>query len=112
MKVILPANLSNSQKAAINQEVRKQHAEITKQWDSDYEAMMLWVLHTCYGFGKKRLLEFRKAFMHEAQELRNFYEMPEDPAYPAKIKLKEIGIDVDRLLEEEQNNGQEETNLG
>lgn len=105
MKVILPANLTKSQKAAINQEVRKQYAEVTKQWDSDYEAMMLWILHECYGFGKKRLLEFRKVFMQEAKNLRDFYEMPEDPAYPAKAKLKEIGIDVDRLLEEEQTNG-------
>ena len=98
MKARVP--MSNAQKKAVNSELNQQIAEKSEQWLVDAEAMMLLVLHKYCGFGKKRLLEFRANYAKEAKELIECYEM--DAVYPAKYKLKELGIDVAQLLKQEE----------
>ena len=98
MKARIPMN--SAQKRAMNQEMNRQITEKSEQWMVDAEAMMLFVLHKYNGFGKKRLLEFRANFIKEAKELMSCYEM--DAVYPAKYKLKELGIDVLQLIKQEE----------
>lgn len=105
MNVTIPFKLNAQQRKAMLREIRAQIAENNAQYESDYEAMMLWVLHKYYGFGKKRLLEFRQNYIQEAKLLKSFYELEDDITYPAKVRLKEMGVDIEALLKEESENG-------
>ena len=105
MKVRIPVNLTAKQRKAMTQEIRSQIAENNKMYEVDYEAMILWVLHKYCGFGKKRLLDFREKFIKEAKLLKAHYEIYDDISYPAKVWLKEMGIDVEALSKEETENG-------
>lgn len=104
MNVRIPVNMTSKQRKAMKQEIRSQIAENGTEYEADYEAMMLWVLHKHYGFGKKRLLEFREKFIEEAKLLKAHYEL-DDVTYPAKVRLKELGVDIEALLKEEADNG-------
>lgn len=67
----------------------------TQKYEIEMEIAIVWVLHKYFGFGKKRLLKFRNVFVKEIKEMKEYYQV--DDVYPAKIKLKEIGYDIDEL---------------
>lgn len=71
-----------------------------RQHTNDLDAMILYVLHVHCGFGKERLRRFHKAFVEEHNKLISHYEMPDDNAWLAAEKLKEIGVDVAAWNEE------------
>lgn len=95
MKARIPLPISVKQKKQLNCLIKEQVSDFNKQWEQDFECMMVWVLHKHYGFGIKRMLAFRKLFMQECRELRKTYEM--DAAYPARAILKNLGYDVEAL---------------
>lgn len=70
----------------------------TKQADRKYlnnvDAMILYFLHKHLGFGKRRLRRAWEQFTVIHDDLVNYYEMPDDDAWLADRKLKEIGVDV------------------
>lgn len=80
-------------------EIKRQCIEINNEYQEDLEYMVAWVLHARYGFGIKRLLKFRENFVEEFKRLVSFYEM--DDVYPAKVKLKALGYDVEKLNKED-----------
>ena len=94
MKARVP-RLNCKQQGEIRQLVKREVANFSKQWEQDFEVMMIWCLHKYYGFGLKRMLEFRKRFIAECKELRSRYEM--EAVYPARLKLKDMGYDVEAL---------------
>lgn len=82
--------------AAAIHEVNQQLMERDLEYSLDIDAMILWTLHACYGWGKKRLEEFYVNLMNEHTRMREFYEI--DDTYPERAKLKaECGIDVEEL---------------
>ena len=100
MKARMPANLTNKEQKALYREIDKQIAEHVANLSMDLQASVLWQLHTNFGFGKKRLLKFSRAFQETLKELQEFYEMKsaEDMDFIYRYKLKnELGIDVKDL---------------
>lgn len=100
MNVKIPAlRLTVEQKKILDEEVRKQYLEAISRYDIDYEAAVMWVLHSCYGFGIKRLLKFREDFIKETKYMRDRFQTGD--AYAQRYKLKEIGYDVEKLNRED-----------
>ena len=82
-------------------EINRQIVERDKAYTNDYDACILWVLHTHLGFGPKRLRRFFDAYREEHQRLRDFYMMAEDTGWLCREKLKQIGVDIAAWNEEE-----------
>ena len=61
-------------------------------------AMMHEINQQCLGFGVKRLHDFYLAMAAEHRRMRDFYEM--DDLYPERLKLKELGADVEQWQKE------------
>ena len=57
--------------------------------------MFLWALHKEFGFGRERLIRAYKAIGREYEEMRRFFET--DEVFPAEYKLREIGVDINKL---------------
>lgn len=92
-------------KEAMNHEVNQQLLKLDKQFTLDVDTMVLWTLHSRYGFGPKRLKQFYKDMFEEHLRMREYYEL--DDLYPERQKLKDIGVDVeawfDSLFDEKGN---------
>lgn len=100
---VFGAELTSAEKKAMNIEINRQLVERDKQYAADIDAMVLYTLMARYGWKKKRLKEFWKAFLAEHKALREFYQMDEtgDNEWLAHRKLNEIGVDVHQWYKEE-----------
>ena len=87
--------LNKKEQKILDEEINKQLLEADAKFTNDMDACVLWVLHTHLGFGYRRLRRFWNAFKAEHKRLREHYEMPEDSAWLALYKLKEMGVDVE-----------------
>lgn len=58
MKVKIPYKLTNKEQAAFDAEVQKQLSEARVRDSDEFDASVLWAMHLCFGFGKKRLRRF------------------------------------------------------
>lgn len=94
-----PIKLSKNEQIAMDRAIKDQILETSRKYDCDYEAMILWVLHRYYGFGKVRLLKFHDVLVKELRELQQYYDM-DDVYYPARMYLKDLGVDVEKLHKE------------
>ena len=104
---VFGAELAAAEKKAMNIEINRQLVERDKQYAADIDAMVLYTLMAHYGWKKKRLKRFWKAFIAEHKALREFYQMdePGDNEWLAHRMLKEIGVDIDEWYKEETENG-------
>lgn len=85
--------------AAAIHEINQQILERDEAYSLDIDAMVLWTLHVCLGFGKKRLERFYRDMLNEHIRMRQAYEM--DDTYPERYKLKELcKVDVEALNNE------------
>lgn len=95
VKMVKP-ELSLKEIRRIEKEVRRVCKERHLWFLENEVACMLWALHREFGFGKERLLRFHRTYKQCWEELRDYYDMGDmDAAYLAKVKLKEIGVDID-----------------
>lgn len=92
--------LTSKQNNAVESAVKAQIAIYEKEHALDVDGMILYALHTHLGFGKDRLKKFFDAFINDHKALIAHYEMPNDGAYLARVKLKEIGVDVEEWNKE------------
>lgn len=97
------AELTAAEKKAMKIEINRQLVERDKQYAEDIDAMILYTLMAHYGWKKKRLKRFWKAFVEEHKALREYYQMDSlgENEWLAHLKLKEIGVDVHQWYEEE-----------
>lgn len=87
---------------ALDQEIKKQIVENDRAFDMDKESSILWMLHTQFGFGPKRLKLAWKLFYAETLKLREHYLMEQaDDGWLARKKLKDIGCDIEEWYREE-----------
>ena len=92
---VFGADLTAKERKALNIEINRQIIEADKKYANNTDAMVLYFLHKYLGFGKKRLREAWEQFSVIHDDLIRYYEMPpEDNAWLADRKLKEIGVDV------------------
>ena len=68
----------------------------TKRFFKDETAVVLWVLHDTFGFGKDRLKRFYVNYEKVNADLRKHYSMSNsDMRYITDRLLKDIGVDLD-----------------
>ena len=98
---IFGVSLNKAEQKALDQEIKRQIVEHDNRFDIDKESMILWMLHTEFGFGPKRLKRAWELFYSESQKLRDYYLLDEgDEPWIARQKLKEIGCDVEAWYQE------------
>ena len=86
------------QTKAIHDEIMRQMAELDEKDAQETDAMILWVLHSEFGFGEKRLKQFYDAFNEQREELVKHYAMAdEDFPWLCARKLKDAGIDISKF---------------
>ena len=105
MGKVIGAIFTNAEQKALEIEMRKQIHEQQRQYCNDKDALILYVLHAHLGFGKKRLREFYEAYSKELIKLTEYYEMPGDEIYLARMKLKDIGVDIEAWNNETRGSG-------
>jgi hypothetical protein len=93
-----PYGFTSQSKKAMIREINRQIVSQEDKFIQKIDAMILWTLRVELGFGKKRLERFYKAVIRNYKELCKFYEM--EDTYPAEYKLREIGVDLDKLRKE------------
>lgn len=95
---------SAAERKAMNLEINRQIMEKDERYKEDIDAMVLYVLMAHYGWKKKRLRKFWKAFITEHQALRDYYLMDEPGAseWLAHRKLKEIGVEIHQWYKEDE----------
>ena len=100
-KTIFGVQLNKAEQKAMDQEIRRQIVENDRRFDMDKESSILWALHTQFGFGPKRLKKAWEMLYTETVKLREYYQMgPEDAAWLARHKLKEMGCDIEAWYQE------------
>lgn len=103
---IYGAELTAKERKAMDIEIKKQIAVMEREHATALDALVLYALHKHLGWGKARLRRFYEAFTAEHNKLIEYYEMPEDNAWLAEAKLKEIGVDVATWNEEQEDTSQ------
>jgi len=104
---VIGAQLSVSEKKAMNIEIQKQLAEYEKLHAIEVDAIFLWQLHVQLGFGPERLKRFYNNFRPELDRLINRYEdgTPKGDIWVSTQALKDYGIDLEKWREELTFNG-------
>ena len=100
MKARLPIQITKKQRAAMKSEINRQILAQDRHYQMDSDAMILYVLHLCFGMGRERLMRFWRMSIEEHKRIKEFYEMEdyEDWKWVYRIKLKEeTGIDIEEL---------------
>lgn len=85
-------------KKAMIREIDRQIVEREDLFYSDVDAAILWGMHVELKLGKKRLKRVYNAIIQNYKDMCKYYET--DEAYPAKIKLREIGVDLEEWRKE------------
>lgn len=99
---VFGAELTNNEKKAMDIEIKKILAEQNKKHNAEIDAIILWTLHTHFGFGKKKLKEFYDNFVPALDDLTSRYEMvnnSEEEVWLCTHMLEEYGIDLKKWNE-------------
>lgn len=97
---IFGAQLTSAEKKALDMEIKRQIAEYDRKHKLELQALVLWELHEQLGFGVKRLKEFYNKFDISIDKLLGHYQLEEDDkVWLCTYKLKEIGLDIEKLNE-------------
>ena len=95
------AAMTVAEKKAMNMEIQRQLAEYDEKHATEIDALILWVLHSEFGFGEKRLKRFFDRFNAAIADLLERYVMEEDDkVWLCTYMLKRDGIDVKKWREE------------
>lgn len=92
------------QKKQLSAEIRKQVAVENERYERDYDTLILFVLHTVFGFGRERLLRFFREMATARRDLKAFYKSDRgktDPTidiFAMRKRLAESNLDPDTLL--------------
>lgn len=85
----------------MNMEIQRQLAEYDEKNNQEIDAMVLYILHTQFGWGKKRLRRFYDCFADELKALTDRYLMDDtDTVWLCTRKLKDAGIDISEWSKE------------
>ena len=89
MKAMLPDD-----RQRIKVEVQKEVDAYFERRCVDMDAMILWILHKQFGFGKDRLRRYFDGYVTEIRSLQDHYG--EDASYMMREGLKRIGVDIEK----------------
>ena len=90
MNCLKQRKLSTAEKKALEREINSQLADYIRKFEKQIDAIVLYVLHSKFGWGQKRLREFYDAFQPALNSLQQHYEMGVgDQSWLCDRKLKE-----------------------
>ena len=93
---IFRVKLNSAERKALNAEIDKSYEAYDIEHWMEIDAMVLWVLHTKFGWGHKRLREFYDSFGPAFEELLKRYEMKgEEGIWLCTKQLKDYGVDLE-----------------
>ena len=93
---IFGADLTAAEKKAMDMEIQRQLAEYDNKHRLEFDALILWVLHAEFGFGRNRLKRFYDCFESSIDDLIARYDLEnQDDIWLCTHKLKEIGVDIE-----------------
>ena len=93
---VFGANFTAAEKKAMELEFGRYFAKLIDESTNKIDATVLWVLHSEFGFGEKRLRRFRDLFLPALKGLAEYYDMgDQDRVWLCKQKLLDDGIDID-----------------
>ena len=99
---IFGVQFNKADEKALNHAINEQIVANDRAFDMDKESSILWMLHTQFGFGPKRLKLAWKLFYAETLNLREYYLMEQaDDGWLARKRLKDIGCDIEEWYREE-----------
>ncbi len=94
-------SMSAAEKKAAELEIRKQLAEYDLNNATEMDALVLYILHTEFGFGEKRLKRFCELFTSGVYELVDRYLMEDEKAvWLCTLKLEQAGFPVKQWHDE------------
>ncbi len=97
------AQMTSAERKAMDMEIQRQLAEYDKKHLCEVDAVVLWILHEEFGFGKKRLKRFFNTFERAVDDLLERYSMDDkDAIWLCTFKLKQYGIDIEKWHNESQ----------
>lgn len=94
-KKIFGAELTADERRAMDIEIKRQLAEFDKKHEREIDALVLYILCTEFGFGKKRCKRFYDALAREMAALSERYQLENDEVWLCTKKLRERGINID-----------------
>lgn len=93
---IFGVQFNKAEEKALNAAISEQIVANDRKYDMDKEASILWMLHTKFGFGPKRLKKAWTLFYSETVELRKYYSLEQsDDGWLARKKLTGIGCNLE-----------------
>ena len=97
-KVELPNDIREAMEAEAERMAKIAIDEMNRDNEDELDAMALYILHSEFGFGEKRLRRFYERFSLGLRELGERYQMNEyeDRLWLCKKKLSEAGIDISK----------------
>jgi hypothetical protein len=90
MKAKIPYRMSKKEKQAMDDEIWKQINDARIRDANENDAAILWTLHLCFGFGKKRLRRYYEFFRKLYKTIDGFKFSQNDIEL-----LKGIGVDIE-----------------
>lgn len=98
MKANYKRDISTKQ---IDKLINEQLIEAAHREEADTMALVCYILHEKFGFGKKRIEVFMKEYHEGLDELCNWYELENtDALFLARRKMQELGVDTDKFAKE------------
>ncbi len=96
-------NLSQS----VKDDIAKQFMLLLDKYNRDACVQFLFVMHFSDGYGQKRLEKRASELMRLQKELKERYELAdEDTPWLCEELLRRDGIDIDKILKGDINNGE------
>lgn len=93
MRARIPQRFSAKAQRSFKQEVNRQCMEFEKAHEAELVCRSLWILHSVFGWGAKRLTQFYRAYHKEVAELVKHYELdPTDDLWLCMKKLHDAGF--------------------
>lgn len=93
MRAHIQRKFSVSQHNTLMREANRQCIEFEKTHEAELVCRSLWILHSVFGWGAKRLTQFYKAYHKEVAELVRHYELaPTDDCWLCMKKLHDAGF--------------------
>lgn len=98
---IYGAELSASEKKAMDLEIRRQLADYTHNHELEMTSLILWQMHVQFGFGPERLRRFYDGFNEAVDALNGRYEFEDSGmVWLCRKTLKDYGVDIEKWNEE------------
>ena len=99
--------LTNKQRKAMEEEIKKQCVDVTQNYELDIDTVWIYVIRKKLGHGSKKMQEIYSDMFALRKEMQAFYKGERDDniaEFAMRYDLKNDGIDVEKMFEDNQNN--------